>query len=56
MIAYRISRAELERLIEAEAPGWMARARQRTENFRRLGKYQENASLWSEVKPVYMRL
>jgi hypothetical protein len=56
MITYRISRRDLEDLIETEKRGWLTRAGDRTEEFRRLGYYKEKSSIWSEVKPVYMRL
>jgi hypothetical protein len=62
MIGYRISKAQLEALINAEAPdrgsqpGWVKRAATRTEDFRAKGRYEEKSSIWSEVKVVYMRL
>lgn len=56
MIGYRVSRQELETLIEAEKAGWLARAAARTEGFRAAGRYDETSCIWSEVKPVYMRL
>jgi hypothetical protein len=56
MITYRITQAQLNTLIETEAPGWLNRAANRTAGFRRKGRYEENASIWSEVKSVYMRL
>jgi len=56
MIGYRISLNALTKLIEAEVPGWMARAKERTVGFVAAGKYSEASSIWSEVKVVYMRL
>jgi hypothetical protein len=56
LIRYPVTEAQLRRLIEEEKPGWLARAASRTEEFRRLGRYEESSSIWSEVKPVYMRL
>ena len=56
MIGYRISRQDLEALIEAEKPGWLQRAANRTKSFRQKGRYDEKSSIWSDVKPVYMRL
>lgn len=56
MIQYPISRQQLEQLIEIERPGWIERARNRTNNFSDLGYYHESSSIWSEVKVVYMRL
>lgn len=56
MIRYPVTLDELRALIEAEAPGWLARAAERTERFRRAGRYDEASGIWSEVKKVYMRL
>ena len=56
MIRYSISRTDLEALIRAEKSGWLDRAEERTEQFRAKGRYEESSSIWSEVKPVYMRL
>jgi len=56
VIAYRVSRAKLQRLIEAHVPGWMDRAKERTAQFRKQCRYEESSSIWSEVKAVYMKL
>lgn len=57
MIRYPVTKAQLEALITAETPDWLARATERTEKFRRKGFYEkERGPIWSEVKPVYMRL
>jgi hypothetical protein len=56
MIRYAVSAAQLRDQIEAEAPGWLDRARGRTEIFIAAGAYDESSSIWSEVKSVYMRL
>jgi len=56
MIRYPVSQQELEKLIEAESPGWLAKAAKRTESFRAKGRYEETSSIWSAVKAVYMRL
>lgn len=56
MIRYPISPEELRARIEAEAPGWLEDAAQRTEKFRRAGRYDESSHSWSQVKKVYMRL
>lgn len=56
MIRYSISRAQLQKLIEEEKPGWLDRAKQKTKDFKAAGAYSETSSIWSEVKPVYMRL
>lgn len=56
MIGYRIAQADLETLIEQESPGWLQKAATRTETFRQKGRYEESSSIWSQVKPVYMKL
>ncbi len=56
MIRYEISKQRLEELLEAEKPGWTAKARERTERFAELGYYKESSSIWSRVKIVFMRL
>lgn len=56
MIGYREPRAALEARIEAETPGWLARAEARTAEFRTKGRYEEASSIWSEAKPAYMLL
>ncbi len=56
MIRYPIALVELERLVDAEVPTWRARAATRTDNFIAAGEYAEPSSIWSEVKPVFMRL
>ena len=56
MIQYAQSRNDLEALIEAESPGWLARASLRTEKFRWKQRYEEASTIWSQIKPVYMRL
>jgi hypothetical protein len=56
MIAYRVTQVQLEALIEAESPGWLQKAKARTDRFRQKGFYEEASSIWSEVKKVYMRL
>lgn len=56
MIRYPISLDELRAQVEAEAPGWLADAADRTQRFRRLGRYEEAMTSWSRVKRIYMRL
>lgn len=56
MICYQITKTDLEALIEDETPGWLQKARERTKTFRAAGRYQERSSIWSQVKPVYMKL
>ena len=56
MVAYRISPGDLEQRIEAHAPGWLAKAKTRTDGFRTAGKYAEASTIWSQVKAVYITL
>jgi hypothetical protein len=58
MIRYSVALTELKRRIEKTKPGWLAEAAKRTQHFRDLGDYNESssASIWGEVKEVYMEL
>jgi hypothetical protein len=56
MIRYPVTRAQLEADITAKSATWLQRAADRTEEFRLKGYYEESSSIWSEVKPVYMKL
>ena len=56
MIRYTIALEELRARVEQQAPGWTARTRKRTESFREKKKYDEEHSIWGEVKPVFMAL
>lgn len=62
MISYRknsdgseITQAYLESLIENHRPGWLQRAKERTDNYRVAGKVTDTSHIWSEVKVVFMR-
>ena len=56
MIRYPVSEAGLRRDIEKTKPGWLSRAAKRSNKLRKLGRYREKSSIWSDVKPVYIRL
>lgn len=56
MIRYPITDADLRAAIDREKPTWFARARKRTEGFRKAGRYDEASNIWREVVPVYVRL
>jgi hypothetical protein len=56
MIRYEISIPELKKKIQNEVSTWFERANKKTARFRGLKKYKENSSIWSEVKPVYIKL
>ena len=56
MIRYDITPDVLHEMVEEYVPGWTLRAQERTESFRAKGKYEERGPIWSEVKPVFMRV
>jgi len=56
MIGYPITPAQLLEEIEAYKPGWVARAGALTEQARVQGSFDGITSIWSEIKPVFMRL
>jgi len=56
MIDYPITRAELEAKIDAVSATWRTRAAERTSKFLAAAKYDEESSIWSQVKQVYMTL
>jgi hypothetical protein len=56
VIGYKITRADLEKLIDADNKTWRNRAAERTKQFRTAGKFNEKKSIWSEIKPIYMTL
>ncbi len=56
MIRYPIKLARLEALVDAAAPTWRAKAATRTASFIAAGRYEESSPIWSEVKPVFMKL
>jgi hypothetical protein len=56
VIRYQISRTELEELISAAVPSWLARASQRTGQFEVVGQYNEASGIWGEIKTVYMEI
>lgn len=53
MIRYPVTLAELQAKV---GKAWLKKAAERTEAFRKLGRYEESSSIWSEVKPHYMAL
>lgn len=55
MIRYNVSPATIAQEIAAIDPNWKAKADKRTAKFVKNEGYAEKSSLWSTVKPVYMR-
>lgn len=56
MIRHPVTLEELRSRVEAESPGWLDLAAERTEQLRRAGRYDEETGAWSRIKAVYMRL
>jgi hypothetical protein len=56
MIRHPVPRADLELLIAAEKPAWLARAEARTTELRSAGRWDDGKKHWSEIKDVYRRL
>jgi hypothetical protein len=56
MIRYKVSLAQLEAAVDATSSTWRTRAADRIAQFKTMKKYQEESSIWSDVKPVYMTL
>jgi hypothetical protein len=57
MIRYAVAELEnLENLVDAHAPGWRQQADLRKVALTKVGKFEDGAPSWSDVKPVYMRL
>jgi hypothetical protein len=56
MIRFPTTRAELEAAVTAISTTWLSRARERTDHFRKVGRYDEEHGIWSEVKEAYMAL
>jgi len=57
MLHIPISEETLLDQIEAHRPGWLNRAAERRQNARALGHHDaEKTPIWSEIKPVFLRL
>lgn len=56
MIRYPVTLAKLKKDIETHKKGWLARAEQLTKRARNQGNFNGIPSIWSEIKPVFMRL
>lgn len=56
MIRYNVTPNNLEELVEEHKPGWLDRAATRTETFVDQRRYDESSSIWSEIKPVFIRI
>ena len=56
MIRYDISETDLDADIEAQSSGWAAKAAMRTAACRKKKVFDGGASIWSDIKPVYMKI
>ncbi len=56
MIRYSIRPGNWRDKVAAESRDWLDTAAARTARFRVLGKYDEESSIWSRIKRVYMEL
>ena len=56
MIGYPIQANEIRNRINSQFPNWLERAKQKTDRFRTIRKYQEKSSSWSEIKPIFMAI
>lgn len=56
MIGYPIQADEIRNRIASCFPGWLEQAKQKTDHFRQIRKYQEKSSSWSKIKPVFMAI
>src|SRR5271155_4409363 len=56
MIRYATDFDDMEAQVEALGQNWLQRARRRTQKLIRLGRYYEKSSIWSEIKPILIRL
>lgn len=56
MIRYPVAPAAVADEVEKTVPGWRARAATRQAAVNALGRFSETSSIWSEVKPVFIKL
>lgn len=56
MIRYGVTMNALTAAIRKKSSDWLKRAAARTSQFRKLKRFEEQSSIWSEVKSVYMEL
>ncbi|MCP4156877.1 MAG: hypothetical protein GY757_54695 [bacterium] len=54
MIRYKTTKKNLEKGIKKISETWLKRARDRTDTFKNLEKYEESSSIWGEIKTVFM--
>ncbi|WP_342316696.1 hypothetical protein [Lysobacter sp. FW306-1B-D06B] len=50
------TQADLHAAIDAEKPGWLAKAKKRTAQYKTAGKYGAGSEFWGDIKNVYIDL
>ncbi|KRG76693.1 hypothetical protein ABB28_02550 [Stenotrophomonas chelatiphaga] len=56
MIRIRVAEAQLRALVSAHDRRWLDKARLRTAEYRRQGRYVEGSEFWGDIKQVYIEL
>lgn len=56
MIRYPISLPDIQKRVDEDFPNWRNQAKRRTAKLIEKAKYEETSSIWSTVKPIYMKL
>lgn len=56
MIRYQVSPNDIETAVNAIDAKWLEKAKKRTAAFVGAGKYEEASSIWSTVKPAFMKI
>jgi hypothetical protein len=56
MTRYSFSTDDLNHQIDQTARTWRRRAAERTQQIIRAGRFDQESSIWSEIKPVFMKL
>ncbi len=49
MIRYPVTRSALEAPITKQSADWLTRAADRTKEFKKLGRFDEKSSIWSDA-------
>ena len=56
MVAYKISLTKLEDLVTAVSKDWLKRAKKRTQEVNAAGEFDDGASIWGDIKIVFINL
>jgi hypothetical protein len=55
VVRFEVKLEDITAQVNALKPTWLARAAKRTKAFIAAGKFEEASSIWSEIKPVFVR-